>query len=100
MKKLLPGIAARAFFFRGPAPTPHNNLFDAISRPLSLVNCLNVALQQNAAILKAQDDLQAQYGVVIQTRAVALPQLTANGDYTRTERSDIENFPAPGIQPL
>jgi len=100
MKKLLAGFAAAVFLLKAPAQTPNTNLFDAISRPLSLVNCLNVALQQNAAILKAQDDLEAQYGVVIQTRAVALPQLTANGDYTRTERSDIENFPAPGIQPL
>ena len=43
-----------------------------ITQPLSLVDCLNLALSQNATILKAKSDLQATYGVVIQTRAVAL----------------------------
>ena len=64
-----------------------------ITRPLSLADCLNIALQQNGTILKAQSDLEAQQGVVVQTRAVALPQLTAGGQYKDTERSSIENFP-------
>jgi len=64
-----------------------------ITRPLSLADCLNIALQQNGTILKARSDLEAQQGVVVQTRAVALPQLTANGQYKDTERSSIENFP-------
>jgi len=68
-----------------------------ISRPLSLADCLNVALQQNATILKAQNDLEAAHGVVVQTRAVALPQLTASGQYKYTDPSAVENFPnSPG----
>jgi len=66
---------------------------DWITRPLSLADCLNIALQQNGTILKANSDLEAQQGVVVQTRAVALPQLTAGGQYKDTERSSIENFP-------
>jgi outer membrane protein len=69
-----------------------------ITQPLSLVDCLNLALSQNATILKAKSDLQATYGVVVQTRAVALPQVLATGQYKRTERSAIESFPGLGIQ--
>ena len=64
-----------------------------ISQPLSLLQSLNLALQQNASILKAQNDLEASQGVVVQTRAVALPQLTATGQYKYTDPSAIENFP-------
>jgi outer membrane protein TolC len=68
-----------------------------ISRPLSLADCLNVALQQNATILKAQNDLEASHGLVVQTRAVALPQLTASGQYKYTDPDAIEAFPnSPG----
>jgi outer membrane protein TolC len=69
-----------------------------ITQPLSLVDSLNLALSQNATILKAKSDLQATYGVVVQTRAVALPQVLATGQYKRTERSAIESFPGLGIQ--
>ena len=64
-----------------------------ITRPLSLADCLNIALSQNPTILKAKNDLDAQYGVVVQTRAVVLPQLTANGQYKDTDRNAIENIP-------
>lgn len=64
-----------------------------LTRPLSLTDCLNIALAQNATILKAKNDLEAQYGVVVQTRAIVLPQLTANGQYKDTDRNAIENFP-------
>ena len=46
-----------------------------ITRPLSLLDCLNIALQQNGTILKARSDLEASQGVIVQTRAIALPQL-------------------------
>ena len=62
-------------------------------RPLSLADCLNIALQQNGTILKARNDLDAQYGMVVQTRAVALPQLQATGQYKDTDRSAIEIIP-------
>jgi outer membrane protein TolC len=69
-----------------------------ISQPLSLLQCLNQALQQNATILKAKNDLEASQGVVVQTRAVALPQLTATGQYKYSDPNAIENFPnSPGL---
>ena len=62
-----------------------------ITRPLSLTDCLNIALQQNATILKAKNDLEASHGVVVQTRAVALPQVQATGQYKDTDPRAIES---------
>jgi outer membrane protein TolC len=64
-----------------------------LTQPLSLLQALNIALQQNATILKANNDLEASYGVVVQTRAVALPRLVASGQYKDTDRNAIENIP-------
>ena len=66
-----------------------------ITRPLSLTDCLNIALQQNATILKAGNDLEASQGVVVQTRAVALPQVQATGQYKDTDPHAIESLPFP-----
>src|ERR1700722_9513736 len=94
IKIILPlAIFCFAVNFKISAQNADTNSPAWISQPLSLLQCLNQALQQNAMILKAKNDLEAQYGVVVQTRAVALPQLTANGQYKDTDRSAIENFP-------
>jgi len=69
-----------------------------MTQPLSLLDALNIALQQNATILKATNDLQASYGIVVQTRAVVLPQLTANGQYKYTQPTDIESIPFNGFE--
>ncbi|MGD0745674.1 MAG: TolC family protein [Verrucomicrobiota bacterium] len=71
-----------------------------ITRPLSLTESLNLALRQNATILKAKNDLEASHGVVVQTRAVALPQLQATGQYKDTDPNAIENFPIAGAPAL
>jgi outer membrane protein len=63
-----------------------------LSRPLSLADTLNTALAQNATILKAKNDLEASHGVVVQTRAVALPQVVASGQYKTTEPQAVENM--------
>jgi len=76
------------------------NLPGWITHPLSLTDALNLALQQNATILKAKSDLEASQGVVVQTRAVALPQLQATGQYKDTDPNAIENFPIPGAPSL
>ena len=64
-----------------------------LSRPLSQADCINIALVQNALILKAQSDLKASQGVVIQTRAVALPTLQASSQVKHSEPQAIESFP-------
>jgi len=65
-----------------------------LSRPLSLADALNTALAQNAALLKAKNDLEAAHGLVVQTRAVALPQLLASGQYKATDPKAVENLGA------
>ena len=69
------------------------NLPAWLTRPLSLPDALNTALLQNATILKAKNDLEASQGLVIQTRAVALPQVTASGQYKYVDPHAIEKPP-------
>lgn len=64
-----------------------------LSRPLSVADTLNIALAQNATILKAKNDLEASYGVVVQTRAVALPQVQASAKYQDNEITFVQNYP-------
>ncbi len=63
-----------------------------LNKPLSLVDSLNTAVQRNSAILKGQADLEAAYGVVIQTKAIANPTLQLNGRYSATDATE----PFPG----
>jgi TolC family type I secretion outer membrane protein len=72
------------------------NLPSWLTRPLSLADALNTALSQNAALLEAKSDLEAQHGIVIQTRAVALPTLKASGQYSDEEITLLQEFPFPG----
>jgi outer membrane protein TolC len=85
------------FVWNITAQNTNTSLPGWITRPLSLTDCLNIALQQNATILKAGNDLDAQYGVVVQTRAVALPQVQATGQYKDTDPHAIESLSDPGV---
>jgi outer membrane protein TolC len=88
------------------APQPAMNLASGgetnsplwLSHPMSLADALNLALQQNGSILRGKSDLQAQYGIVVQTRAVALPKLAANGNYQHT--TEVETFSFGGFNPI
>jgi outer membrane protein TolC len=94
MKKLFfCGGVFICFVWNITAQNTNTSLPGWITRPLSLTDCLNIALSQNATILKARNDLDAQYGVVVQTRAVALPQVQATGQYKDTDPNAIESFP-------
>lgn len=68
------------------------------TRPLSLAEAINIALQQNGTILRGKSDLEAQYGVVVQTRAVAIPHVVANGNYQYTTEIENFSFPSAGAQ--
>src|SRR5689334_16384242 len=65
------------------------------SQPISLADALDITLQSNAAILKAKSDLEANQGIIMQTRAVALPRLGLNGNYTAKDPNSLEIFPTP-----
>jgi len=61
-------------------------------RPLSLAEALDLALQQNSAIRRSAADLEATHGVVVQTRAIALPRVGIGSSYTAVEDSSIDRF--------
>ena len=69
------------------ATSVNTNTPSWLTRPLSLADALNTALLQNATLLKAQNDLQSSHGLVVQTRAVALPQVNVTGKYQDQEET-------------
>jgi outer membrane protein TolC len=100
MKKLLfCGAVFICFVWNITAQNTNTSLPGWITRPLSLTDCLNIALSQNATILRAKSDLEASQGVVVQTRAVALPQVQATGQYKDTDPQAIESLPGGTMQP-
>jgi outer membrane protein len=60
------------------------------TEPLSLADAVNLALQQNPSILRGQKDLEATQGIVIQTRAVALPKVNVAGKYSAVEPGAVD----------
>lgn len=74
-------------------PLASTNAPGWITRPLTMVDALNLTLQQNSGLVKARADLESARGLVIQTRAVALPNVTATGRYTREDQGLIQKFP-------
>jgi len=91
MKKLT--LLCLSFGFTFAAAAADTNSASWLTRPLSLADALNTALAQNATIMEAQNDLEASHGIVIQTRAVALPQVKATGQYTDEELTLLQEFP-------
>lgn len=54
-------------------------------RPLTLEECVNIALQRNPAILRAQQDIERTRGLVIEVRSQILPQLGVAGNYQQLD---------------
>ena len=92
MKKISTVLAFAVLLTINSSRAAETNLPAWLTRPLSIVDALNTALLQNATILKAKNDLEASQGLVIQTRAVALPQVTASGGYKATDPAAVESF--------
>jgi len=91
--KLLLAVLAIGFTGHLAAQSADPNLPAWLSRPLSLADGLNTALAQNASILKAKNDLEAAHGLVVQTRAVALPQVQATAKYQDEEITLLGSAP-------
>ena len=66
-----------------------------LTHPLTMTEALNLALQQNGSVLRGKSDLEAQFGLVVQTRAVAIPKLQATGNYQTTTETETYPFPNP-----
>jgi outer membrane protein TolC len=86
----LPGLLAGAV----SAASLTNNF---LTQPISLPDAVNVALSQNPNIRRAQKDLEASQGVVIQTRAIAVPKVRIIGDYDAKQRSDVDIISTNGF---
>jgi outer membrane protein len=65
-----------------------------LQQPISMKDCVDIALQNNSTILKGRSDLEAAYGVVVQTRAIAIPKVRSDANYQKTQASGVETFPA------
>ncbi|MDB6025926.1 MAG: Outer rane efflux protein [Verrucomicrobiales bacterium] len=98
---LLLAIAPLAFAAETNRATPTKIVVkDFAKEPISLADALDIALQQNTSILKAKSDLEATQGIIMQTRAVALPKLGMNGNYTARDPGSLETFPTTRPFPL
>ena len=86
----LPGLLADGVF-----AAPVTNNFP--TQPLSLADGVNLALTMNPSIRRAQKDLEASQGIVIQTRAIAVPKLRITGDYDAKQRSDVDVISTNGF---
>ncbi len=64
-----------------------------LAQPMSLADAIRIGLMQNRDILKGQRDLEAAYGVVVQTRAIAYPKLRGSSSYQHNDA--VEDFPFP-----
>jgi outer membrane protein len=74
---------------------------DWIRQPLSLVDCLNIALSHNSTLLKSQQDVQAALGVAIQTRAILIPKVQGKSSYQVVDEASIDRFPfGNGLGPI
>jgi len=65
------------------------------SQPLSMADAINLALKRNPSILRAQKDMEAAQGIVVETRAIVIPKLGVSGNYAAVERSDVDILSVP-----
>jgi outer membrane protein TolC len=76
-------------------PSFPTNVF--ITAPLSLADAVNIALRQNPTVMRAQKDFEATQGVVVQTRAIAIPKVRAAGSFNAVQSTDIDAPRLPNI---
>ncbi len=62
------------------------------NEPLSLGRALQLAFENNAAVLKGRKDIEIKSGQVWEIRSIALPQVQATGGYEQKDPGIIERF--------
>jgi outer membrane protein TolC len=60
---------------------------------LSLPDCIDLALKQNPAVLKAQEELRRTRGAKVEAWSAAVPNVTATAQYRRIDDNFIDQFP-------
>jgi outer membrane protein TolC len=63
---------------------------------LSLVDSIRLALAHNSAILQSQNELEATYGIVVQTRALVIPKVQISGKYQAVDPASIDKLQVSG----
>jgi outer membrane protein len=61
--------------------------------PLELRSALGYALDHNFTILQARETIRLQEGVIVQVRALEIPNVSAQGQYQRNEPSISQLYP-------
>ncbi|MBX3745025.1 MAG: TolC family protein [Verrucomicrobiae bacterium] len=64
-------------------------------RPLTLLDCLNLAEAGNGTVAAARKELEAAEGIVIQTRAVIFPTVRLGGEFSAVDESALEVAETP-----
>jgi outer membrane protein TolC len=82
------GLVLAAIHTEAAQPLVATNAFT--TQPLSLADAINIALQQNPNILRAQKDVEAAQGVAIQTRAIVIPKVRAAGSFSGVQNTDVD----------
>jgi outer membrane protein TolC len=91
MTKILCGFAAASLFFSVVKPTLGADA-TGLPQTMTLQDCLDLALKQNPSILKAQQEIRRTRGVVVETRAAGVPQITASGSGQMIAKEAIDAF--------
>ncbi|TAG28545.1 MAG: TolC family protein [Verrucomicrobia bacterium] len=65
----------------------------AVPRSLSLDQALRFALENNYRIRLAREQLREREGLIVEVRAAALPHVSLDGDYTRSDKAFNEGSP-------
>ena len=86
----VPAAAAQS----AASASPTNNF---LPQPLALADAVNLALQRNPNILRAQKDLEVAQGVIVQTRAIAIPKIGLAGNYSAAQSTDVDTITTPGF---
>jgi outer membrane protein TolC len=71
-----------------------NNIPGWLASPISLQDAIEIALKQNANILRSKAEIEANQGIVLQTRAIIYPTLRSSGNFTAEDQALIEKFPS------
>ena len=61
---------------------------------LTLDQCLDLALRQNPALLKAREEMRRTHGLIVEARAEAYPQVTASGSASVIGERALDSLPA------
>ena len=93
-------IASSISVLTTPAQNTNQNYPPWLTKPLSLSDALNIALENNSTIIKAKHDLEATHGLVVQTRAIIIPKLQAKGSYQIVDESYIDKIIFPSTVPI